>query len=70
MNPVMCILCTIGAIVVYVIIVFFLSTVFIKVLDMDISDDYDIIMTANIVQFFIAMIVISAYFSGFMGDGV
>ena len=70
MNPILSILCTIGAIVAYVLIVFLLSFAFVKALGMDIADDYDLIMSTSIIQFFITMVLIAVYFSGFMGDGV
>ena len=70
MNPILSILCTIGAVVVYVIILVFLTFAINKALDRDITDDNELIMTACIIQFMVAMIVISIYFSGFMGDSV
>lgn len=62
MNSILSILCTIGAVVAYVIIVFFLTFACAKSLDTDIVDDFDIMMIVCINQFFIAMIIIIAYF--------
>ena len=70
MNPVISVLCTIGAIVAYVLIVFFLTFAYFKALNIDNPDDDETMMMACIVQFMIAMVVIAIYFSKLIVENV
>lgn len=70
MNPVISVLCTIGAVVAYVLIVFFITFAYFKALAIDNPDDDEIMMMTCIVQFIIAMIVIAIYFSKLIVEDV